>query len=549
MRESTAEPTSDTPPADAPSQRRLAGENGVVWTLWLTYGAFYFCRTNLSAAVAGMKDPVSEGGLGLSGDEIGWILASSKIAYGLGQLLNGQLSERISARVMLAIGMFGSAALNVLFGLSAGFYFLLFVWATNGFCQSLGWTPCMRVTANWVPIARRGKAIGIIGTGYQITQGLTYVVAALSAEHFGWRGAVYVPAVLLALAGVVMLIFLREAPRESTNLAKDDADELQPAAPPRLPFAESLYWTLYNPTLWLLGLSLGLLNACRYGFIDWGIAHFMETRGEQVGKAGLQFFVIAIGATAGSYLAGWATDRFFGSRRAPMICILMVILGGLSLMYDSVVRNSAVGAMLMLVVIGFCIYGPQVLLVGTAPADLAHRGTSAAAAGFVNFIGYMGAATGDVITGYYSVPEHGGWQVAIYIWAGWAFAGAVLAALLWNATARRVGILPGAVPKLGGLAALLVAYVAIYRGGQPLALQVATIAAGACLLASFARNWAALPALVIAGIGVLAVFASYVRQTHDVTWDQTAAMVSYGLAIVMSLMVLVEIKDNACESS
>ena len=80
--------------------------------------------------------------------------------------------------------------------------------------------------------------------------------------------------------------------------------------------------------------------------------------------------------------------------------------------------------MVLLVVIGFCIYGPQVLLVGTAPADLARRGTSAAAAGFVNFMGYMGAATGDVITGYYSSPEHGGWQVAIYIWAGWAFAGA-----------------------------------------------------------------------------------------------------------------------------
>src|SRR5688572_21005916 len=94
MRESTAESTSDLPPAAAPT-RLLAGENVVVWTLWLTYGAFYFCRTNLSAAVPGMKLAPAQGGLGLSGDEIGWILASSKIAYGLGQLLNGQLSERI----------------------------------------------------------------------------------------------------------------------------------------------------------------------------------------------------------------------------------------------------------------------------------------------------------------------------------------------------------------------------------------------------------------------------------------------------------------------
>ena len=97
-----------------------------------------FLPQNISAAVPGMKLPLAEGGLGLSADQVGWILASLKIAYGVGQLVNGQLSERVSPRVMLAIGMFGSAALNVLFGFSTGFYFLLFVWAINGFCQSLG---------------------------------------------------------------------------------------------------------------------------------------------------------------------------------------------------------------------------------------------------------------------------------------------------------------------------------------------------------------------------------------------------------------------------
>ena len=74
------------------------GELGIVWTLWLTYGAFYFCRQNLSAAVPGMKASVAVGGMGLTTDQIGWILASAKIAYAVGQLLNGQLAERFSPR-------------------------------------------------------------------------------------------------------------------------------------------------------------------------------------------------------------------------------------------------------------------------------------------------------------------------------------------------------------------------------------------------------------------------------------------------------------------
>src|SRR5262245_48844440 len=87
-------------PAPAPPIP-LPGENAVIWTLWLTYGAFYFCRTNISAAVAatpGLMAAVDRGGLGLTGEQVGWILASSKIAYGLGQFLNGQLSERLPPR-------------------------------------------------------------------------------------------------------------------------------------------------------------------------------------------------------------------------------------------------------------------------------------------------------------------------------------------------------------------------------------------------------------------------------------------------------------------
>ncbi len=538
----------DSAPAfDASLPRASSTEQGVVWMLWLTYGAFYFCRTNISAAVPGLKAPLSEGGLALSGDEVGWILASLKIAYALGQLLNGQLSERISPRVMLALGMFGSAALNVAFGFGAGFLFLLFVWASNGFFQSLGWTPCMRVTANWVPIVRRGKAIGIIGTGYQITLGLTYLIASQSASLLGWRGALWVPAILLTLAGLFMLFGLRDTPHHATTSA--EVKDAAPSLRPRASFSESLYLTLYNPALWLLGLALGLLNACRYGYLDWGLTHLMETNNLPIGKAGLQFFVIAIGAVAGSYLAGWATDRFFGSRRAPVICILMLALGGLSFVYESVVRQGAVGTVLLLMLIGFCIYGPQVLLVGTAPADLAHRGTSAAAAGFVNFMGYMGAATGDVVTGYYSSPEHGGWQVAIYIWAGWAFAGALITAILWNTTSRKVGLLPGLVPRIGALGMMLAAGGAVSYGDQPLLLQIATFAAAACLLGTLVNRWAALPAMLVATAGLLAVFVSFVQSQDGVSWAQSVAMVTFGLAMITTLMILVEPEEELCELS
>ncbi len=109
-----------------------SGELSVIWTLWLTYGAFYFCRVNISAVVPGLQASVEDGGLGIGADTVGWILGSLKITYALGQLINGQLSEQLPARKMLAIGMLGSSALCVCFGAGTAAYFLLFMWAMNG---------------------------------------------------------------------------------------------------------------------------------------------------------------------------------------------------------------------------------------------------------------------------------------------------------------------------------------------------------------------------------------------------------------------------------
>lgn len=437
--------------SSTPSEERV-GESGVVWTIWLTYGAFYFCRTNIAAATPGLKLPLVEGGLGLSDTEIGWILGSLKIAYAAGQLINGQLSEQLSPRRMLAIGMFGSALLNVMFGFATAAYFLLFIWAMNGYCQSLGWTPCMRVMANWIPVSRRGWAIGIVGTGYQITAGLTFIVAGFSAQWFGWRGALWVPAAILAAVGTFMFFFLKDSPDESAaELLSDSADAARHSPPTEqrkgLLFKNLLWNTLHtlgNPALWVLGISLGLLNACRYGYLDWGLSHLLETQKtaldtiglQSIGKAGLKIAVLPLGGIAGSFLAGWMTDRFFGGRRAPVICTLLVLLGLMTWIYPRVVEASVVGTLVILVAVGFCIYGPQVLLVGTAPADLAHKGTSAAAAGFVNCLGYIGAAlVGDVLTAH--LLEKYGWETTIHVWAACAMIAAALSALLWNAKARQ----------------------------------------------------------------------------------------------------------------
>lgn len=394
----------------------------VLWVLWLTYGSLYFCRNNLGVALPGL-----EAELGYTKSQMGTVLMSLKLAYGIGQFINGQLAEHVRPRKLLAIGLLTSAALNVVFGWASALYFLTFVWAANGYVQALGWPPTMRTAANWFPPEQRGRAIGIIGTGYQLCGALTFVVAGWAADRFGWRGALYIPAAIVGASAIHMLIFLKDSPRQ--NPVAGVAAQLPPIHAHSV--WENLKLTLTNPALWVLAIALCLLDACRYGFTDWGVTHLKEVQHDSVSTAAFKYAVLPFGGICGALAAGWATDKFFKGRRAPVIFILLMTLGFLGLAYDTVIHWGIVASVLILFALGFCIFGSQILLVGTLPVDLARKGTAAAAAGFVNFMGYMGAAAGDKVTG--QLAEHYGWPFAVRFWAGCGFAAAIVILFLWNA--------------------------------------------------------------------------------------------------------------------
>jgi sugar phosphate permease len=391
-----------------------------LWVLWATYGSFYLCRTNLSAALPGIESE-----FGYSKTDMASVLISLKIAYGIGQLVNGQLAERVSPRLMLSIGMFASIAFNLIFGAGASIWFFAFVWAMNGYSQSMGWTPTMKVAANWLPAAIRGRSIGLIGTGYMVGASLSYLLSGWAVDRWGWQGALYVPSIVLFVSCVHMLVLLRVAPATGAETTVTQIERT------RLPFRETLRLTLTNRDLWLLAVALGLLNACRYGYLDWGISLINEVQGGSVGKSAIKFAILPAGGILGSLGAGWLTDRWFGGRRAPVICGMLVALALLTLLFKTVVTSGSTATVVVLFFIGVTIYGPQVLLVGTAPTDLAKSGAVASAVGFVNFMGYMGASAGDWFTANVADSERG-WDGVYWLWASWALVAAGCVAMLWN---------------------------------------------------------------------------------------------------------------------
>lgn len=400
-----------------------------LFVLWATYGSFYLCRVNVGPAVGSI-----EHGLGVTAIQISLVLGAVKLGYAMGQFVNGQLTERFGARRILGIGMLGSAVVTLLFafapdvpGVPAVDVMIALAFA-NGWFQAGGWPPTVKIASRWFPVEQRGRTMGILGTSYTLGSAVAFfaVGGLLDAAHGGWRIAFVVPSLLLFASYVHTRLRLREAPPERVGGAVEAH-----AGERRLAVREAIVATLGNRRIWILALGLFGVDAVRYGFLDWAPSQLAEVQHTGALSAAAKTAVFAVAGAAGALTSSWATDRFFQSRRAPVCALLLVAVAVLTIAYRGVVALGTGPTLVCLALVGFGVYGAQILLVGTAAQDFARRGATAAAAGFVDFMGHVGAFSGDVITGI--LRSRYGWAGAIAWWAFAASVAALLVATLWYA--------------------------------------------------------------------------------------------------------------------
>jgi sugar phosphate permease len=183
----------------------------------------------------------------------------------------------------------------------------------------------------------------------------------------------------------------------------------------------------------------------RYGFVNW-LPAFLDEQGvgqasplwEDTKKA-MKLCIHPLAGSLGAILAGWATDRFFGGRRAPVIVVLLFLLGVFSIVFPYVDPTNTWLVVLVVALVGFCTYGPHILMVGHAAQDFGKKSGAAGAAGFIDAMGYVGAAltgwgAGRLIKSY--GEDHAsllqGYQTTFVIFGSAAFVGALLACFMWR---------------------------------------------------------------------------------------------------------------------
>jgi len=411
-----------------------AWQSRVFLVLWITYASFYIGRVNFSVALPGIMAE-----FGWTKADVGAIGTALFWAYAIGQFINGQLGDKFGSRVIITVGLTVSALMNLLFGFSQAIGVMIIIWAVNGYFQSMGWAPTVKTLANWFPPRLRGKMSGRLGTSYIIGGAISVALAGFIAARFGWRATFFIPVVILLVSAVHWYLRSRNSPEsaglptleESEGVATSTEVKEVSSEDEYLGLRYTLKQSLGNRVVWIMGFGLFFVNIVRYGFLTWAPTYLFETQKAGIDKAAYSSLIFPIAGAVGAIFAGWATDRWFQSRRAPVAGIFLFMTGVAAWGYRSVdLENQWFLGLFTLAAIGFFVFGAHVLIVAAAPMDFGTRKAAASATGFIDGLGYLGAGLQGIVTGL--LVDRWGWSAGFTFWIACAFLAAGVMILLWK---------------------------------------------------------------------------------------------------------------------
>jgi sugar phosphate permease len=180
----------------------------------------------------------------------------------------------------------------------------------------------------------------------------------------------------------------------------------------------------------MLSISYFFLELCRYALMFW-LPLYMVTRLKySLQESGYLSSLYELIGILGAVVAGYVSDRFNQSRRAPVSAIMLGLLGVVMLFEPTLTTFGFMGTALAISLAGIFSFGPDTLLSGAGAQDVGEPSGAATASGLVDGIGHLGAIFSPYVVVF--VSEHYGWDRLFVLLAGSAFLAGAALLPIWN---------------------------------------------------------------------------------------------------------------------
>ena len=387
---------------------------------FIGYAAYYLLRKNFSLAIPDLLEQ------GYTKANLAWPLAAVSIAYGLSKFFMGNISDRSNARLFLPLGLLLSAGVNIVFGCfdfaTASIAAMIVMMFINGWFQGMGWPACGRSMVHWFSVSERGTRVSIWNVAHNVGGGIIGVLIPFGIMFFGsWQhGSFTFPALIAAAFAVLVYFLMRDTPQSCglppievyrNEYPKDyDAEKSEKEMSAWEIFFEHIF---RNKFLWYIAFANIFVYLIRYGVGDWIPTYLKEVKNYNLKDAGWAYFCYEYAGIPGTLLCGWISDYWFRGRRAPACLLFMVFVTFFVFAYWLNPFDAPWIGNLILIALGFLIYGP-VMLIGLHALDLVQKKAAGTAAGLTGLLGYLGGALfANIGMGY--VAHHFGWNASFAV--------------------------------------------------------------------------------------------------------------------------------------
>ncbi len=410
---------------------------GLNWmTLGLTYAGMYMARYNFGFANKELSDT-----FGFSKTEIGTIITISTLVYGLSAIFNGPIADRWGGRRAMITGALGACVFNIGFGLAAymgflgtGTFMLLYLasmWTLNQYFQSYSALALIKVNAGWFHVTERGVFSAIFGSMIQSGRFAVYALMTTAlVAGLPWQWKFFLPAMIVGLFTFLTFLFVKDTPKDA-GLDEFDPQDATSGDTEKITFKYVAKKVFTNPIAITIAAAEFCTGLVRKGFEEWFPRYMQEVHHLKLDSPVFQrnAFAVVIAGIAGAFIAGFMSDKVFGSRRPP-VAFIGYILQVISL------TIVALAPSLEAIIIAFTVNSLAISMVhsmlsGTASMDFGGKRAAATAAGMFDGMQYIGGSVMGI---------GAGWLIETYGWGTWgpsmvgfSVIGAILMLRLWNA--------------------------------------------------------------------------------------------------------------------
>lgn len=371
--------------------------------MWGIYAAFYLGRLNLSPALPAIAESlkIGLGEVGILGNVFFW-------CYAAGQVINGQIGSLVRPHRVVFAGLLLVAAANIGFALQSSLGMMIVLWGVNGFAQSMGWGPMLRILSSHITGGQKRRISTFFSMSFQVGTSVAWGLSALLITLGGFRLAFVVPGVILLGVALFWRSTGLDAGRESVVRQQSSLTAI-------FTDIRRLF-----PAL-LIAASTGFVYI---GFLIWLPTFIQSSDFLPDSINSVLTALIPLVGIPGMLLSG----RLLARQSSIFMTLVQILLG----LFICLWVSSATSALIQFVALLGAVMlasGIAALSLTTIPMLLVSQERVSSAGGLITAVWSIAGGLAGTVVG--SLAERSGWTAVFYLWMTCTLAAVIVALMTW----------------------------------------------------------------------------------------------------------------------